>query len=121
MKSLEELKEIKEQAKKNLVLRERNVEYKVTVSMGECGYNTGAREILTTFLEEVANRKLPNVLVAQSDCLGYCEYEPVVKVEGNGQTIIYGKVTVGVVNGIIESHLRNGNIVNELTIETLSK
>ena len=56
MKSLEELKVIKEQAKQNLVLRERNVEYKVTVSMGECGYNAGAREILTTFLEEVANR-----------------------------------------------------------------
>lgn len=121
MKSLDELKKIKEESKKNLVLRERNVEYKVTVSMGECGYNAGAREILTTFLNEVANRKIPSVYVTQSDCLGYCAYEPVVKVEGNGTTTIYGNVTVGVANAIIESHLKNGNIVKELTIETLSK
>ena len=121
MKSLEELKVIKEQAKQNLVLRERQVETKVTVGMGECGFKAGAREILKTFLEEVANRKLPSVLVSQSDCLGYCEYEPVVKVEQNGVTTIYGKVTVGVANAIIESHIKNGNIVKELTIETLSK
>ena len=121
MKSLEELKKIKEQAKQNLVLREKNVEYTVTVSMGECGYNAGTRIILTTLLEEVANRKIPNVLVSQSDCLGYCKYEPVVKVEGNGVTTIYGNVTVGVANAIIESHLKNGNIVKELTIEHLKK
>ena len=121
MKSLEELKTIKDSAQQNLVLREKTASVKITVGMGDCGFEAGARTILTTFLEEVANRKLPSVMVCQSDCLGECKYEPTVKVEINGEVTMYGNVTVGVAKAIVESHIVNGSVVKELTIEHLKK
>ena len=122
MKSLEELKIIKERAKQSLVLREKNYDTNVIVSMGECGYNAGAREILKSFLVEVANRKLPSVSVSQSDCIGECEYEPTVKIiEKSGNVTIYGKLSVESVGQIVEQHLVNGSVVTALTIDELKK
>ena len=100
MKSLAELKAIRDKTRASVTLRE-NAEAgtRVLVGMATCGIAAGARPVLNAFVEEVAKRGLQDVMVTQTGCIGICQYEPVVEI-------------VRVVN----DHLVNGNVVSEYTI-----
>ena len=54
----------------------------MVVGMATCGIAAGARPVLAAFTEEVSKRNLQNVTVAQTGCIGICQYEPVVEVYG---------------------------------------
>ena len=57
------------------------VSTRVVVGMATCGIAAGARPVLNTFVEEVANAGLTDkVTVTQTGCIGICQYEPVVEV-----------------------------------------
>ena len=59
MKSLEELKAIREKMQKQIDLRENSEDsIRVVVGMATCGIAAGARPVLTAFLEEVQKRNL---------------------------------------------------------------
>ena len=59
MKSLEELRAIRERMKKQIDLRENSEDnIRVVVGMATCGIAAGARPVRTSFLEEVAKREL---------------------------------------------------------------
>lgn len=45
----------------------------------------GARPVLAAFTEEVSKRNLQNVTIAQTGCIGICQYEPVVEVYEPGK------------------------------------
>ena len=48
----------------------------------------------TAFTEEVAKRNLQNVTVAQTGCIGICQYEPVVEImEPGKEKVTYVKMT----------------------------
>ena len=79
MKSLEELKKLREQAQANLELRKQKDGYRVIVGMATCGIAAGARPVLAKFVEEVASRKLDSVTVTQVGCIGECALEPIVE------------------------------------------
>ena len=122
MKSLEDLKRIREHAAGNLTLRSTKGGKRVVVGMGTCGISAGARPILSAFVDEVAKRKLPNVIVTQVGCKGECTLEPIVEViDENGVTTTYGLVTVADVDTIINEHIINGNVVANKTVEYLKK
>ena len=58
MKSLEELKAIREKMQKQMDVRENNEDnIRVVVGMATCGIAAGARPVLAAFLEEVAKRE----------------------------------------------------------------
>ena len=63
MKSLEELKKIKNEMADVISLRESKEGYKVFVAMGEVGLAVGARKVLNALVEEANNRNLRNVTV----------------------------------------------------------
>lgn len=120
MKSLEELKKLREQAQANLELRKQKDGYRVIVGMATCGIAAGARPILAKFVEEVASRKLDSVTVTQVGCIGECALEPIVEViDKNDKRTIYGLVKVEDVNTIIEEHLIGGKVVETKTLEYL--
>ena len=120
MKSLEELKKLREQAQANLELRKQKDGYRVIVGMATCGIAAGARPVLAKFVEEVANRKLDSVTVTQVGCIGECALEPIVEViDKNDKRTIYGLVKVEDVNTIIEEHLIGGKVVETKTLEYL--
>ena len=118
MKSLEELRAIRERMKKQIDLRENSEDnIRVVVGMATCGIAAGARPVLTAFLEEVAKRELKNVTVTQTGCIGICQYEPVVEVLVPGQEkVTYVKMTPEKAVRVVNDHLVNGNVVTEFTI-----
>ena len=121
MKSLEELKAIRDNMKNNVNLREETGDNsRVVVGMATCGIAAGARPVLNAFTEEVAQRNLHNVTVTQTGCIGICQYEPVVEViDANGEKTTYVKMTADKVAKVVTDHLVNGNVVSEYTIGNL--
>ena len=113
MKSLEELRAIRERMKKQIDLRE-NSEDNIRVVVGIAA---GARPVLTAFLEEVAKRELKNVTVTQTGCIGVCRLEPIAEVYVPGEEkVTYVKLTPEMVPRIVSEHLVNHNPVAEYTI-----
>ena len=56
MKSLEELKRIREEAKKKMTMRlDTDNEYRIVVGMATCGIAAGARPVLNAIIDEVAS------------------------------------------------------------------
>ena len=118
MKSLAELKAIRDRAQANVTLRaESNASTRVLVGMATCGIAAGARPVLNTIVEEVAKRQVQDVMVTQTGCIGICQYEPIVEVvDADGNKTTYVKVTPEKALKIVNDHVVNGNVVKEYTI-----
>ena len=118
MKSLAELKAIRDKARAQVSLREKSVNsIRVLVGMATCGIAAGARPVLTAMVDEVAKRHLENVVVTQTGCIGICQYEPVVEVvTRDGEKTTYVKMTPEKALRVANDHLVNGNVVTEYTI-----
>ena len=118
MKSLAELKAIKDRMKDKVVLREGARDIRVVVGMATCGIAAGARPVLNTLVEEVNNAGLTDkVTVTQTGCIGICQLEPVVEIyEAGKEKTTYVKMTAEKVQQVIENHLKGGNAVTEFTI-----
>lgn len=122
MKSLEELKAIREKAKAGMGIREsEHSAVRVVVGMATCGIAAGARPVLNAFVEEVAKEKL-DVRVGQTGCIGICQYEPVVEIfEPDGKKTTYIKMTPERALTVVHKHLMGGEIVTDYTIGTVGK
>lgn len=118
MKSLAELKAIREKMQKQMDVRENNEDnIRVVVGMATCGIAAGARPVLAAFLEEVAKRELKNVTVTQTGCIGVCRLEPIAEVYVPGEEkVTYVKLKPEMVPRIVTEHLVNHNVVTEYTI-----
>ena len=123
MKSLEELLAIRDKAKAAMTDREGTGDgIRVVVGMATCGIAAGARPVLNAFVEEVAKRNLKNVTVAQTGCIGMCQYEPIVEVfEPGKDKVTYVQVSPEKVAEIVASHIVNGNPVVEYTVGAVVK
>ena len=116
MKTVEELKKLREQLQSQNKVRH-NDGVQIIVGMGTCGIAAGAREVLTAVMDEIAKRKLDDVTVRQTGCIGMCEKEVLIDVVRPGEPrITYGKVTPSAVARIVADHVVNGRIVEELVI-----
>ncbi len=123
MKSLEELLAIRDKAKAAMTDREgTGGGIRVVVGMATCGIAAGARPVLNAFVDEVAKRNLKNVTVAQTGCIGMCQYEPIVEVfEPGKDKVTYVQVTPEKVAEIVASHIVNGNPVVDYTVGAVVK
>ena len=118
MKSLEELKAIREKMKRQMDLRENDENsIRVVVGMDTCGIAAGARPVMTAFLDEINRRGLTNVTVSQTGCIGVCRLEPVAEVFVPGEEkVTYVRLRPEMVPSIVEQHLVNHNVVQDYTI-----
>lgn len=118
MKSLEELKAIRQKMQQQMDLRDNSEEnIRVLVGMATCGIAAGARPVLGAFLEEVQKRELRNVTITQTGCIGVCRLEPIVEVYIPGAPkVTYVKMQPEMVAKIVAEHLVNHNVVTEYTI-----
>lgn len=120
MKSLAELKKIREQAASKINLRTAKDGYRIVVGMATCGISAGARPVLAAFVDQVAEKELENVTVTQVGCLGECALEPVVEVfDAAGNRTTYAEVHVCDVATILEQHVIGGKVVTEKTLEAI--
>ena len=121
MKSLAELKAIKDKMKDKVVLREGSGEVRVVVGMATCGIAAGARPVLNAIVEAVNSEALTeSVTVTQTGCIGLCQYEPIVEVyEPGKEKITYVKMTADKAKEVVEKHLKGGNVVTEYTVASV--
>jgi len=118
MKSLAELQALRDEMKDKMGVRSDAPDnIRIVVGMATCGIAAGARPVLTAITEEVAKRNLQNVTVAQTGCIGICQYEPVVEVfvPGKDKTT-YVKMNSEKAVKMVVDHIVNGNVVTEYTI-----
>ena len=118
MKTLEELKAIRESMQSQLGLRnESSNRTRVVVGMATCGIASGARPVLTTLSDAVQQKGLTDVTVTQTGCIGLCQYEPIVEVMEPGKdNITYIKMTPEKAIEVVEQHLVRGQVVTKYTI-----
>ena len=116
MKTLEDLKALREKLKADMKVRQ-NDGTKIIIGMGTCGIAAGAREVMSAVLNELAVRKLNDVQVQQTGCIGMCGKEVLVDIVRPGEPrITYGKVKPEDVKKIIAEHVVNGRIVEEMVV-----
>ncbi|NLJ24446.1 MAG: (2Fe-2S) ferredoxin domain-containing protein [Firmicutes bacterium] len=117
MKSLDELKKLREKAQETIRLREQTEGTKIIVGMGTCGIAAGAREVMLALVDELQKKNLADVVVTQTGCAGLCEKEPLVEVVRPGQPkITYGYMTPEKARQMITSHIVNGQVIGEYVI-----
>ena len=119
MKSLEELKAIRNKMQGQVGLRAEDHNHtRVVVGMATCGIASGARPVLNALSTLVQEKGLTGkVAVTQTGCIGLCQYEPIVEVmEPGKQKITYIKMTPEKAEEVLEKHLIGGHIVEEYTL-----
>ncbi|MBQ6600685.1 MAG: (2Fe-2S) ferredoxin domain-containing protein [Clostridia bacterium] len=123
MKTLEELMALRDAAKAKMTTRDDSAEVtRVVVGMATCGIAAGARPVMNKFVEEVSKRGLSNVTVAQTGCIGMCQYEPIAEVLVPGEEkVTYVQLTEEKVAKIVLEHIVNGKPVAEYTVGAIKK
>lgn len=121
IKSLDDLRKIREDHEGKLSLREHGEtgedRIEVLIGMATCGIALGARETLNEFVNEITKEKLTNIKVIPVGCIGYCHSEPIVQVNISGQKpVFYGNVKKDKVHQIIEKHLKGKETVDSLVL-----
>ena len=120
MKSLEELKAIRDKMQGQVGLRaESEAGTRVVVGMATCGIASGARPVLTALADAVAEKKIPDCAVTQTGCIGLCQYEPIVEVyEPGKEKVTYVKMTPDKALEVVNRHLNGGQPIKEYTLNS---
>lgn len=120
MKSIADIKAIRDKMQSEIILRdnsEAEKETRIVVGMATCGISAGARPVYNAFIDEVATRGLKNVKVTRSGCLGMCKLEPIVEVFVPGQEkVTYVHMTAEKAKQVVANHVVNGNICTDYLV-----
>lgn len=113
--TLDELRKLREQKKTEIQKREtEGKDIEIIVGMGTCGIAAGAKDALDAFLKEIDVNKLPNVMVRQTGCMGFCANEPTVEIRmGDMPATIYGNVNAEVAKKIVTDHIMGKRLVSD--------
>ena len=117
-KSIEELRAIREKMRDQIDLRQKGENnIRVVIGMATCGIAAGARPVLNAFTEEVRKRRLDNVTIGQTGCIGLCQHEPIVEVfEPDKEKVTYIGMTAEKAARVVVEHLVNRQPVAEYTV-----
>lgn len=117
VKSLEDLKRIREEALQKREIKSAPGSIQIIVGMGTPGIAAGARESLKAILTFIEEKHLTNITLRQTGNIGLDSWEPIVQVIiGDSATVNYGKVTPYAARQIMEQHVMNGKPVDEYII-----
>jgi NADP-reducing hydrogenase subunit HndB len=116
VKSLDDLKRMKEAFQSKINLREKGSGtedmVQVKVAMATCGIASGSKEIMEFFMDELDKRGI-DAVITQTGCMGYCYAEPTIEVTLPGENpIVYGYVDKDKADEIIEKYIKNKELVD---------
>ena len=115
MKSLDDLKKLRDEARKKVDMRDSDKDYRVVVGMATCGIGAGARPVLNALLDELNNDDY-SCVVTQTGCIGMCTLEPIVEVfDRQGHKTTYISVTPDKARQIMKEHVKNNQVIAEFT------
>ncbi|PID95622.1 MAG: NADP oxidoreductase [Bacteroidetes bacterium] len=116
VKSLADLRKIKENVQNKIELREKSEHpesiIQIKVAMATCGIASGAKDLMDYMITELDKRRI-NAIVTQTGCMGYCYAEPTIEVTLPGQEpVVYGYVDNNKADEIMEKHIIRGELVD---------
>ena len=113
--TLEALRALREGKKAEIDRRDTDgKDVHIIIGMGTCGIAAGAKQVLEAFIDEIAAKKIENVTVTQTGCMGLCYVEPTVEVKVPGMPdTIYGKVDAEVAKKILKDHVLAKKLVSD--------
>jgi NADP-reducing hydrogenase subunit HndB len=118
IKSIAELKALREKARDEVDLRSGIKAVLVNVHMGTCGIAAGARDLVAELVEQIGKAGLKDVTVKQSGCAGLCSHEPMLTLtDGSGVDFRYGLLDRQKVQDIVRDHLVGGHPVAKYLIK----
>lgn len=122
MKSIEDLKRVKNEVDKKIRLINQKNHFRIVVGMATCGITAGAREVYDTLVNEVNLNNLKNVDIIEVGCIGECALEPIVEIyNSQGTRTTYCKVKPTDVERIISRHIIKGFVVEDLLMVKYKK
>jgi NADP-reducing hydrogenase subunit HndB len=117
IKSLEDLKRIREEALEKRKVKTTEGTIQVTVAMGTCGIAAGARDTMKAILDHIESNNVGGVIVTQTGCIGKCDYEPIVSVVvGAEPKVNYGHINPERARKIMQEHVVGGKVLTEWII-----
>lgn len=122
VKTLDDLRKLREGLQSNLTLRERSSQaennVQIRISMATCGIASGAKETMNLFIEKL-DAKGVSAVVTQTGCMGFCHSEPTIEVTlPNEKPIMFGKVKGAKIDEIIDRYIINGELVDGIIPDT---
>lgn len=116
IKTLADLRKMKDEAQSKLKLRENSDHpdqvVQIKVGMATCGIASGAKETMKFFVEELEHEAI-DAVVTQTGCMGYCYAEPTVEVTlPNKEPVVFGHVKTEKAREIIDVYIKKGEIVD---------
>ncbi|PKP41681.1 MAG: NADP oxidoreductase [Bacteroidetes bacterium HGW-Bacteroidetes-10] len=116
IKSLEDLRKMKQSLEHGMNIREKSNEpdslVQIRVAMATCGIASGARTVMNALVEKIEQEKIPAV-VTQGGCMGYCYAEPTIEVKVPGKDpVVFGNVDAVRAIEIIEKYIVNGELLD---------
>lgn len=118
VKSLEDLKRIREEALQKREIKSAPGSIQIVVGMGTPGIAAGARESLKAILSFIEEKHLTNITVRQTGNIGMDSWEPIVQVlVGEAAAVTYGKVSPFVAQQIMQEHVLGGKVVQDYVVQ----
>jgi NADP-reducing hydrogenase subunit HndB len=115
--SIDDLKKIKESVEAGMNLREGGYRAKVNIHMGTCGIASGARNLMTAVMDEIARGDIKDVIVTTSGCAGLCSREPMITVELVGSAPVkYVDLNPEKMREIFTEHVLGGKAVEKYAL-----
>ena len=115
--TIDDLKKIKDETAKATSLREGEATVKITVHMGTCGIAAGAREVMNSLMEELAQTDRSDIRVVTSGCMGMCSSEPNVTVEiQDAEPIVYQKMEPNRMRQVFKRHVMLGEVQTDFAL-----
>jgi Ferredoxin len=116
VKSLADLKKLKDDLQEKLKLREKGLDpgshVQIKVAMATCGIASGAKGVMDFLIDELDKRNIEAV-VTQTGCMGYCFAEPTIEITRPGEEpVVFGYVDIRKADEIIEKYIKNGELVD---------
>lgn len=115
MKTLEQINELRTKKRKELDLRINQVtggETHILVCHGTGCTSSKSPQIIENLRNLIKEQNIPNVRVIQTGCFGLCAKGPIVVIRP--QDIFYSNVTPEDCKEIIETHIKEGKLVERL-------
>jgi NADP-reducing hydrogenase subunit HndB len=119
IKSLDDLKRVREEAMQKRQLKTEPGSVQIIVGMGTPGIAAGARETMRAILDFIEENQVENIVVRQTGNIGLDSWEPIVQVViGEAPKVTYGRVNPDAAVRIMKEHVQGGNIVQAYVIES---
>lgn len=115
IKSLDDLRKMKEKLQVSVHLRENGDRcdqlVQIRVAMATCGIAAGAKEVLNCLVDQLERRNIEAV-VTQTGCMGYCYAEPTIEVTLPGSDpVVFGEVDTKKAAEIVDRYVVGGELL----------